>query len=81
MAAAQLGLDNHAYRAGVLYAAGGAAASAMRRAIAAIERAEPAAARDMLQFELALLSATLDAVDTADAAIAARHTRRRNNAA
>jgi hypothetical protein len=65
-------LETYPYRSGVLYASARAAAAALTRAIAALDRGDPATAADTLRHALDLLEPRLTEIDAADRAKLAR---------
>jgi hypothetical protein len=65
-------IEDYPYRSGVLYAAARAAAAAVTRAIAALDRGDPATAADTLRHALDLLEPRLTEIDAVDHAKLAR---------
>jgi hypothetical protein len=59
-------LESYPYRSGVLYAAARAAAGAVARAIASLDRGDPATAADTLRHALDLLEPRLSEIDRVD---------------
>jgi hypothetical protein len=59
-------LADYPYRSGVLYASARVAAGAVARAIAALDRGDPATAADTLRHALELLEPRLSDIDRVD---------------
>jgi hypothetical protein len=72
MAKPGLTLASYPYRSGILHASARAAAAAVRRALAAIDRGDPATAAETLRHALELIEPRLDQIDAADRARLAR---------